>query len=195
MAEDPEWFNTPMLKYLSMKKDFLGKFLDITNWGEFGTDQQVIALSSLLDYFKRTRSLADQFPQLLNDVITDNKNLVIQRTLPLPPKLYEQVLLAVVEGAEDEYQSYWEQPSSVTLDKMTKFLVRKKISCVAAFECNVWSEVHRYEDYKSDKVCDETSEASEDSLADERWKEVSETRSELRKFRNKIYARMQCSQI
>ena len=124
MAEDPEWFNTPMLKYLSMKKEFLGKFLHKRNWGEFGTYQQVIAFSSLIDYIKRTRSLADQFPQLLNDVISDNKKLVIERTLPLPNKLYEQLLLAAIEGAEEEYQSYWEQPSSVTLDKIENLQIR-----------------------------------------------------------------------
>ena len=102
--------------------------------------------------------------------------------------------MAVVEGAEDEYQSYWEQTSSVILDKIYQFLVKKKMSCLTAFEYNVWSEVHRYEDYNFDKVCDETSEASGDVSTDERWNEVSETRSELRKFRNKIYARIQCSQ-
>ena len=37
MAEDPEWFNTPILQYLGMKKEFLGKFLDRNAWGEFGT--------------------------------------------------------------------------------------------------------------------------------------------------------------
>ena len=136
MAEDPEWFNTPMLKYLSMRKDFLGKFLDSEKWGEFGSKKQVIAISSLLDYFKRTRSLADQFPQLLSEITIEKKNLVIQRTLPFSNKLYEQILLAVVEGAEEQYQSFWDQPSSVTLNKIEKFLVRKRKSYLAAYQSN-----------------------------------------------------------
>ena len=91
---DPEWF-TPSLKYLSMKKKILEKFPDQESWGEFGTEKQVNALSSLLDYLARTRNLADQFPQLSSDIILDNKNLVVGRALPLPNRLYEQLLLAI----------------------------------------------------------------------------------------------------
>jgi hypothetical protein len=89
-----------------------------------------LELTSSLLPFERTNNLADQFPQLLDEVTVENKNLVIQRTLPLPNKLYEQLLLAVVEGTEEEYQSYWKQPSSVTLDKIEKFL---------AYQSQVWS--------------------------------------------------------
>ena len=53
VADYPEWFNTPVLTYLSMKKEFLGKTLE---WGEFGTDKQVIALSSLLESLQRWNS-------------------------------------------------------------------------------------------------------------------------------------------
>ena len=106
----PEWF-TPSLKYLSMKKELLGQFPDEESWGEFGTERQVNAFSSLLDYFARTRNLADQYPQLLSDIILDNKNLVIGRGLPLPNKLYEQLLLAIVEGAEGQYPSIWVSPT------------------------------------------------------------------------------------
>ena len=106
MARDyPEWFNTPLLTYLSMKKEFLGESLD---WGEFGTEKQVIALDSLLGYFKRTKNLADQFPQLASEITAENKNLLIQRTLCLPEKLYEQLLLAVIDGAEEKYQTIWD---------------------------------------------------------------------------------------
>ena len=79
----PEWY-TPHLKFISMKKDLLGKFPDQDSWGEFGSEKQIIALSTLLDYLKKTMDHADQFPQLLSDVILDNKNLVIKRDLYLP---------------------------------------------------------------------------------------------------------------
>ena len=56
MAEThPEWFNTPVLTYLSMKKELLAKFVNESYWGEFGTEQQIIAISTLLDYFEKTR--------------------------------------------------------------------------------------------------------------------------------------------
>ena len=93
-SSDPEWF-TPSLKYLSMKKELLGQFPDEENWGKFGTERQIVAFSSLLDYFARTRNLADQFPQLLSEIILDNKNIVMKRVLNFPSKLYEQLLLAL----------------------------------------------------------------------------------------------------
>ena len=94
MKEDTELFNTPMLRYLSMKKAFLRKYMDQNIWkGGFGSQEHVIALAGLLDYFQQTCDFADQFPQLNQDVVSDNKNLVLQNVLPLPPKLYEQLLL------------------------------------------------------------------------------------------------------
>ena len=126
MTEDPEWFNTPMLQYLSMKKDFLGKFLHSRAWGEFGYREQVISITCLLDYYKKTMNLADQFPKLLNDVILDNKNLVLEHILPFPPKLYEQLLSAAVGDADEGYQMFWQQPSCVTLAKIENFLIKRK---------------------------------------------------------------------
>ena len=87
MPEDhPEWFNTPVLQYLSMKKELLGKFEKSENFGEFGTEKQVIALSCLLEYFRMTRDLADQFPHLSNDITVENKNLLVKRVITLPNK-------------------------------------------------------------------------------------------------------------
>ena len=111
--EHPEWFNTPVLKYLAMKKEFVNTFSTRCAWGEFGTEQQVIAVSTLLDYLERTRNLSDQFPQLKDEIILENKNLILQRIIPIPDKLYGELLLAVVEGAQKEYQNIWQQPSSI----------------------------------------------------------------------------------
>ena len=127
----PEWY-TPSLKYINMKKELLGYFPDEETWEKFGTERQLIALSNLLDFFKKTRNLTDQFPQLLSEVIMDNKNLVIKRALNFPNKLYEQLLLAV-EGAQEVYPSFWDQPSSVTLAIIEEFLARRKAGCLAGY--------------------------------------------------------------
>ena len=192
MAEDhPEWFNTPVLTFLSMRKEILGKFLDESSWGEFGTEKQVIAISSLLGYFKKTRNLADQFPQLSADVTVENKNLAIQRTLHLPEKLYEQLLLALVEGVEEKYQSIWEQPSCVTLQKIEQFLERRRISCLAAYQSRVWSDVQSSQKYP----CDTSKEVSEENnFTEKEMKVMLQARADLRKLRNKISARIQCRQ-
>ena len=191
-SSDPEWF-TPSLKYLSMKKELLGQFPDEETWGEFGTERQIIALSNLLDFFKKTRNLTDQFPQLLSEVIIDNKNLVIKRALKFPNKLYEQLLLAVVEGAQEEYPSFWDQPSSVTFAIIEEFLARRKAGCLAAYarlqdQDPIRSLVLSKERYEPEQVSDDTCEEAENCST-----ELSQG-NDLRKLRNKIYARIQAGQ-
>ena len=180
----PEWF-TPGMQYLSMKEEFLGSFLNDSTWGEFGTREEVIALSSLLEYFERTKQLADQFPQLLSDVIVDNKNLIIQRMVPLPDKLYEQVLLAVVEGAQQQYKSIWGQPSNVTLDKIEKFLSRRKTGSLLVLESKMWSEVDSSKNCTFDNKSDEAEDALEDT---KNGRDIAKAAADLRKLRNEIYS-------
>ena len=94
MADNLGLFDTPMLRYLSMKRIFLEKFLDPKVWrGEFGSKEQIIALDGVLTYFQKTSNLAEEFPQLINDVVTENKNLIMQRILPMPLKLYSSFSL------------------------------------------------------------------------------------------------------
>jgi hypothetical protein len=71
-----------------MKKAFLQKFMDRKIWfGEFESKDQVSVFNGVLEYFKMTSDLAKDHPEILNSVVTENKNLVLQKVLPLPPKL------------------------------------------------------------------------------------------------------------
>ena len=85
MAEDLEFLKTPRLEYLSLKRNFLARFLDRTAWGDFGSEKQVIAIVSLLQYLEKTSLLAEQFPELSSEVTLDNKNLVLGQILRLCP--------------------------------------------------------------------------------------------------------------
>ena len=126
MSENPGLFDTPMLRYLSTKKTFLEKFMDSSVWGgEFGSREQVMALDSVLEYLENTSELSNQFPELRNSVLSESKNLIMQHILPLPPKLYEHLLLDVVEEGEGGCQIYWQQQDSITMDK----IVKNKLSC------------------------------------------------------------------
>ena len=180
----PEWFNTPILKYLSMKKEFLGDFQGNKHWGELGTQKQVIALSTLLEYLKKTRDLADQFPQLKDEIILHNKNLILERAVPIPDKLYEHLLLAVVEGADKEYQTIWEQPSCVTLVKIEKFLEKRRTSSLALFQSKAWSDIHCHQYSSHEEPCDDNKEASEDNSIDEGKREMTKAKADLRSLRN-----------
>ena len=178
MADDEGLFNTPKLTYLSLKKNFLDRFMIKGAWGEFGSREQAVAVSGLLAYFEETRSLADQFPHLSSDITVENKNLVLEHILPFPPKLYEQLLLAAIgEG----YQLAWQQPSSVILTRIEQFLVRMKSACLAAYEDKCWSEVNNFKNYTSDY--DHTEDVS---VVEVKTFEQANpiTRAELRKQRN-----------
>ena len=78
----PEWFNTPVLKYLAMKKEFFNTFSSECEWGQFGTEQQVIALGKILDYLERTQNFAAELPQIRDEVILENKNMIMERKIP-----------------------------------------------------------------------------------------------------------------
>ena len=60
--------------------------------------EQFFAVSGLLNCFQETKNLSEEFPQLLDEVILDNKKLVLDHILPFPPKFNEQLLLALVGG-------------------------------------------------------------------------------------------------
>ena len=174
---------SPRLKYLSLKKRFLGKYLDKRAWGEFGSKEQYIAVSGFLDYFAETKKLAEEFPELYSDVIVDNKNLVIEQIIPLPAQLYEQLLMAAVE---EESQLHWLQPCSVIVSRFERFLKRKKSACLAALEHNVWHRVHDYDSYSYDHDDQHVHQSvDQGGLV---------TRAQLRKLRNKIYARLASNQ-
>ena len=191
MDEDhPEWFNTPELNYLNMKKEILRKFRNKSDWGEFGTRKQVIALAGLLDFLRKTADLADQFPHLLGDIQVENKNLLLKRTIPISDKLYEQLLLAVVQVAEEKYNSLWEQPISVTLDTMEKFLLKQKSGCLALHQHQVWSEVHSCE-YSQIEASEDSLEKASELFEESSSQDLIQCKADLNKLRNKIYSRIQ----
>ena len=189
MAEDLDLFFTPRLQYLGLKRNFLNKFMVRKAWGEFGSKEQLFAVSGLLDYFQKTKNLAEEFPQLINEVILDNKKLVLDHILPIPPKLYEQLLLAVVGGGDKP----WLQPASVVQSKIEEFLVKQKAACLAYYEDKVWLEVHTFENYTSDRQeTDDVTDHEQEIESLEQDKEV--TKRKLAKLRSKIYAKIRSRQ-
>ena len=114
---------------------------------------------------------------------------MLERVLPLPPKLYEQIVGAAVE---EGYLLFWQQPASVILNRMESFLVKKKAACLAAYEHQIWTEVHDYENYTFDNYESDCSSDQHEVESVEQSKTVSST--QLRKLRNKIYARLSTKQ-
>ena len=139
---------TPRLEYLSLKRAFLSKFLDWKAWeGEFGSREQLTALSSLLGFFQKTKRLAEEFLYIASDVNIGNKDLVINHILPFPPKLYEQVIAAAVGEDHQQAGQVWRQPVSVVLSRIEQFLTRLHTANLAYYEHLVWSDVHDFSSY------------------------------------------------
>ena len=78
-----------------MKKEFLGDYLDSKVWEDFGSKEQLMAVTCLLEYLQKTRALGDKDSYIFGDVINDNKKLLLKNIIPLPGRLYEQLLGAV----------------------------------------------------------------------------------------------------
>ena len=137
---------------------------------------------------EQTRLLVEQFPELSSEVTLDNKQLVLGQILPLPPKLFEQLISAAVgEG----YQLQWQQPASVLLSRVEEFLVRMKAACLAAYEDQVWADVHNYQKYNFEK---QNSDDFADQLVDEAKMDELVARTKLRKLRQKIYTKIRSNQ-
>ena len=85
---------------------------------------------------------------MLSEVIVDNKQLLLEKILPLPARLYEPLLGAAVG---EDHQHVWQQSSAEILARLEKFLVRKKTACQLAYEDKFCSQVNDYQSYISDK--------------------------------------------
>ena len=188
MSQDLHLFSSPRLQYLSMKRDFLRKFLDRRAWGEFGSTEQRVAVSGLLEYYKETENLAVTFPQLSSDVTIDNKNLVLEHILPFPPKLFEQLISAAVGEDHQHVQQY---SAGELLERIESYLIRKKSACLAFYEHKVSAEVHDYKSYTFENA--ENLETNQAKSEDD-FQAMLMARMKLRRFRNKIYSRLGATQ-
>ena len=179
--------DTPRLKYLRMKKEFLGEYLDSKVWGDFGSKEQLMAVTGLLEYLKKTRVLGDEYPHILGDVIVENKELILENILPLPARLYEQLLVA---AAGDNNQLIWQQSSSEILAKLQAFLIRKQRACLLAYEHKFSLEVNNFQNYTSGKSQPVAGEIDADQSKPEPSKGVTVAKAKIKKLRNNIYTKI-----
>ena len=66
-------FDTPILKYLSIRKTFLEEFLVPKAWGEHASRERVVAITKFLHYLKETSALAVLHPSIQSQVNLDNR--------------------------------------------------------------------------------------------------------------------------
>ena len=142
--EENDPFNTPDLKYLKARENFLQKFLFIENWGLKGSKQRVIALDALVKYLKKTRSIADNYPSLSSEVVRDNLRLILLKQLPLPADQLDDAKLHDVayDGDDDTHDEI--------LKKLEAELVKQRRIALIYF---TFAETHRVnclDNYKYD---------------------------------------------
>ena len=190
MADDDHGFSTPRLEYLSLKKKFLSKYLDRNVWkGEFGSKELHSAISNLLQFFDQTRRMAQDFPELENDITIGNKDLVMKRILPMPPKLYEQVIAAVVGDSHQQAGHVWQLPASEILSRIEHFLSRYRSASLSYYKHRVWSDVHDLGSYISqDTACEDIAAGKNDADIAVKKKVKTVTRTQLRRQRKAIFA-------
>lgn len=181
-----EIFQTPVLKYMNVRRQFLQKYAHPKSWGTYGSKQQVIALTALLDYFRETVKLAQLYPELENDIHVDNRKLVMKRIVQLPRKLHEEMIEELIMHARKEHGGSWrDQPILVTLQKIEAFLIMKQESCLMAYEDSVVDKVNNYESYMKKKFFDKRKTKVFNKSKD---------RTLLRKVRHGIYEKMRAKE-
>jgi uncharacterized protein YneF (UPF0154 family) len=101
-----------MLKFYRWKDEFIEGFEkaleDHTDDGydeeinfDFGSHNRVWAIGRLLSYLKSMQSFAEENPKFEEQMIHMSLSQVLERTLPIPPDIYEQVIDAIVEDEGD----------------------------------------------------------------------------------------------
>ena len=180
-------FNTPILQYLSLKKTFLGEFLDPKAWGEHASRERVLAITKFLHYLKETSDLAVLHPSIQSQIFLDNRQLALGRILPLPEHWYEELMWNIVK--DEEPGKALQESTEETLDKIKTFLITKQRSCLMFLESKVWEEVHDYENYITPLDIPPT---SSDEIATEKPKQPDLKKIvmfKLKRFRKRLYSK------
>ena len=105
----------------SIKKEFRSK----SAWGSYGTQGFVLAIASVLEFIRKAKKLASDFPQLKSDIESTYTTNTIRKLLPMK--------------FQDQFNDYLgEEGLNIIekdkLEKIKKFLEKKKLSAQAQFQ-------------------------------------------------------------
>ena len=94
-----------------MKSDIIQKVGNVKSWGSYGSDERVFAISDLCSFLKYISSIdveitATNYPEMSEEQLSNLKSkvkhesfcLVTGKVLPLPQRLYEDIINAIAEN-------------------------------------------------------------------------------------------------
>ena len=159
--EGHELFNTPDLKYLTMKENFLQKYLFKENWGSHGSKQRVVAFDSMIKYLQKTRRLVDTYPSISSEVYRDNLRLIMLKQLPIPDdQLDDAKLHDVAYGGNDD-------TDEEILKKLEAELVNQRRVALLHFTFAEMDRVNCLENYEQDSPPQAVVEDEDEELFNE----------------------------
>ena len=188
MKDFEDVFDTPVLKYVRIKKAFLQEFLDPKAWGEQAFRERIVAFEKFLQYLQETSDLGVLHPSLEAQVHLDNRQLAMGKILPFPDKLYEEMMWDVVK--DEEPGEALNQSAEKTLSKIKSFLINRQRSCIMLLESQVWEEVHDYENYS--KPAGNTDEITSEKPEQPDLKRI--VMCKLRRLRRRLYSMAKAGQ-
>ena len=126
---DKPWFQFEKWKSEIIEKvGFEGKY----SWGTLGSEDRVTALSFLYPFLKGMLNRhAEESKNFKDKIIHESLNFVLGKVLPIPQKLYEEIIDAISETAVG-LQNVSELSNKDKLDTVVKVLDTKYKSSVLA---------------------------------------------------------------
>ena len=136
-----EIYNHPWFKFRKMKSDIIQKVGNLKRWGTYGSDERVFAISDLCSFLKYISSIDDEitacnYPEMCQEELSSLKAkvkfesfcLVTNKILPLPQKLFEDIVEALAENRKYISSDRWD----TDLKTIIQVLNRKRESAILA---------------------------------------------------------------
>ena len=183
-----ELLDTPYLRYLKLRENFLQKYQSKESWGKNGSKQRIIALNDMENYLEVTRNFFDFRPEeqqqhLFWMVFEENMNLVFKDdALPNMPISLRQRLKfkKVPEALVDPNVKKWE------VARISKLLCEEKHNTLKMFTTEEQSRVNEYANYSQKST---TKFAKSEADMNNIPHEMSQAAFELRKLCKQIYVK------
>ena len=153
MDKKGDIFDTPRMRCLQLKTEFLRKARNFKFWGFNKSRQRVTALDTVARYCKQSMELAEWDTELRNDVFRDIKCFLLEdRVLPVPSSVRENLHSAMVEQA-GRYTGLF-GPGTFCLQKQVHFvkdeLEKLREEALTEYESEEWSKLEEFNQHSYD---------------------------------------------
>ena len=143
--EASDIFNTPIMRCLQMKKEFLRKARNYKFLGRNGSKQRVFAMDTLFNYCKESIQQTKNDDQLYHKMWLEIHNLVLQEQpiLPVPKTVREKLSTVVIDMQNDEFDEP-DHDDSNKVNIILEELEKLRDASLSQYESREWSRFEQF---------------------------------------------------